>query len=317
MVPRPSPLYTSIIPMLPGTRSRYLPGQKNPIGATSTLASAVHGTYSCVYAWQLGRAPAATAGAGAAAMIAAAVATAVSAGVAHALASSPAEEPPPAGGQMDYEQWREKQRRRVAVQAKCAEIFHLFDSDRDGRLDLHEMQSLAARTGGELRADEYAMVCREAGCDPAAGLSGDGLLRVYTGLGLGDADADYAALGLDRAVGAGSPPSPNSGGSRLTVAEVARLKGKVSRLSAQHYQLPDRADTKEGAASILTPKTLHNLWAEMPALLRVQTWALVYSLHGHGASMQTLLARARNIAPTLLLVQTRAGDVFGCVVSED
>ena len=39
-------------------------------------------------------------------------------------------------------------------------------------------------------------VCNAAGCSPPAGLDAVGLTRIYTDLGLGNIDDDFAALGL-------------------------------------------------------------------------------------------------------------------------
>ena len=80
-----------------------------------------------------------------------------------------------------YAQWRAVQQQRCSAApsfaaeqlpgghhdhttaAKCAAIFRAVDADRDGLLNCAELQGLAARTGGDLHADEYARCCR---CDP-------------------------------------------------------------------------------------------------------------------------------------------------------
>ena len=73
-------------------------------------------------------------------------------------------------------------------------------------------------------------VCKAASCDPAAGLTEPGLLLVYTALQLGDADADFAALGLAAGSGGGG------GGGHLTVAQAALLKRRFARIAARHYR---------------------------------------------------------------------------------
>ena len=45
-------------------------------------------------------------------------------------------------------------------------------------------------------------------------------------------------------------------------------------------------------------------------------WSLVYSLARHGASLNTLLAKAKTVAPSLLIIEDGRGCVFGAYVSE-
>lgn len=83
------------------------------------------------------------------------------------------------------------------VVKKSGLIFAWMDTHGDGHVRHASMQRLAMQTGdGQLSADDYAMVCRLAGCDPARGLSAAGLLRVYTDLDLGDVREDFELLGL-------------------------------------------------------------------------------------------------------------------------
>lgn len=63
------------------------------------------------------------------------------------------------------------------------------------------------------------------------------------------------------------------------------------------------------------PKYLQTLVPEidacLPAYHRGYDWKLLYSLAHHGCSLHSLLAKVRDQAPTILVVETARGDVFG------
>jgi hypothetical protein len=57
----------------------------------------------------------------------------------------------------------------------------------------------------------------------------------------------------------------------------------------------------------LVPK----LEACLPVYHRGYDWKLLYSLSQHGCSLHTLLTKVRDQSPTILVVETARGDVFG------
>lgn len=60
-------------------------------------------------------------------------------------------------------------------------------------------------------------------------------------------------------------------------------------------------------ATTLVPK----LEACLPSYHRGYDWKLLYSLGQHGCSLHTLLTKVQDEAPTLVVVETARGDVFG------
>lgn len=65
------------------------------------------------------------------------------------------------------------------------------------------------------------------------------------------------------------------------------------------------ADPHVGAKLVL------KLEASLSMRFRGYDWQLLYSLAQHGASVHTLLRNVRNESPTLVVVETTRGDVFG------
>ncbi|TYZ63722.1 hypothetical protein PybrP1_003691 [[Pythium] brassicae (nom. inval.)] len=63
--------------------------------------------------------------------------------------------------------------------------------------------------------------------------------------------------------------------------------------------------------SRLGAKLVPKLEASLSTRFRGYDWQLLYSLAQHGASVHTLLRNARGKSPTLVVVETTRGDVFG------
>eukprot|EP01052_Picozoa_sp_SAG31_P003081 SAG31_NODE_115_length_24128_cov_47.693912_4_plen_1815_part_00 len=121
--------------------------------------------------------------------------------------------------------------RKVTAQDR-KQVDAIFDwlnhADGSGFVKCGMMQKLAGVTGGELSADDFALICDLTGCDPRQGLSKAGLLSCYTELSLGDLNEDYRLLGLDR--------SSISGQMTAMRAASKMLKGRDTRSHATEQQ---------------------------------------------------------------------------------
>ena len=80
-------------------------------------------------------------------------------------------------------------------------------------------------------------------------------------------------------------------------------------MSAPPPPLPPPPMTAQ--SEILSPRQAGQLEACLPPEQRGSKWKLVYSLSAHGASLETLLAKARAVDVALLVVRDTAGCVFG------
>ena len=67
---------------------------------------------------------------------------------------------------------------------------------------------------------------------------------------------------------------------------------------------------------VLAPRVARALEAALPDRTRGRRWCRVYHLSKDGSSLNTLLRRARGLAPTLLAVQCERGEVLGALVSD-
>jgi hypothetical protein len=94
---------------------------------------------------------------------------------------------------------------------------------------------------------------------------------------------------------------------RMSFPQAAMLVTRFKSRALRQYTLPEIF----GAEHVLDERKLSALWHGLPPRLQVADWELVYGLDRHGASMATFYRRAARMAPSLLLIQTTSGVVFG------
>lgn len=78
---------------------------------------------------------------------------------------------------------------------------------------------------------------------------------------------------------------------------------------------PSSVRTPSGSEMLSTEQAAV-LASHLPSSYAGYKWILVYSLAKHGASLETLLAKCRTAAPTLLAIKDSKGTVFGGYVSD-
>ena len=77
------------------------------------------------------------------------------------------------------------------LREKSDAIFGRFDLDCNGFLNYKEISLLGAATGGEIPEIAFGSICEEINEDPTHGISSNGLFKLYTTAGMGDADRDF------------------------------------------------------------------------------------------------------------------------------
>lgn len=99
-----------------------------------------------------------------------------------------------------------------------------------------------------------------------------------------------------------SPPlSPSSG-----------KVGTCRALGREVFKTPKM----EGSSSLLSELDVRRLAVAMPPRYHMGKWTLEYSMKRDGVSLHTLLRKAVNKAPTLLVFKDRGGGIFGCYAAE-
>lgn len=76
--------------------------------------------------------------------------------------------------------------------------------------------------------------------------------------------------------------------------------------------MPNKSEKSE----ILNDHQISALVRELPSMIKMCDWRLVYSLNRDGISMLTFFERCKRSATTLLVVQDQRGTVFGGYCSE-
>ena len=69
-------------------------------------------------------------------------------------------------------------------------------------------------------------------------------------------------------------------------------------------------------SSIFTPSMLAELEKALPMSSQGNDWALLYSIAEHGASLHTLLTLVKRRSPTMMVIQTACGCIFGGYASD-
>ena len=69
-------------------------------------------------------------------------------------------------------------------------------------------------------------------------------------------------------------------------------------------------------SNIVTPEMVDQLQRVLPVVSRGNAWSLLYSTSQHGASLHTLLTLVQRQKPTLLILSTNKGHVFGGYATE-
>ena len=70
------------------------------------------------------------------------------------------------------------------------------------------------------------------------------------------------------------------------------------------------------ASDVITEADVGDIEAALPWAYKAHDWALVYSLHTHGSTLETFLTNAAREAPTLLLIRSAHDEVCGVFASE-
>lgn len=68
---------------------------------------------------------------------------------------------------------------------------------------------------------------------------------------------------------------------------------------------------------LLTPEDAAFLAPALPTRCLLKDWAVAFSTHEHGYSVASLLSRCRGVGPTLLVVETEAGELLGGFAPRD
>ena len=101
-------------------------------------------------------------------------------------------------------------------------------------------------------------------------------------------------------------------GAKLSLGATVTVAARMRAKALQHYTIPDLVgEDEDPTTGLLNRRALHSLWEVVPAMQRVESWSLIYGLAQHGAMLTTLLTRAHTIAPSLLVVKTTDGRMFG------
>lgn len=90
---------------------------------------------------------------------------------------------------------------------------------------------------------------------------------------------------------------------------------KTRSQSADNFPSPDCRDRINAESTTLAYKELVALWNWLPERMTMATPTLAYSSNEHGISLTTFYTRCEKYEPTILVIKTTQGEVFGAYCS--
>ncbi|XP_064638457.1 GTPase-activating protein skywalker-like isoform X2 [Lineus longissimus] len=97
-------------------------------------------------------------------------------------------------------------------------------------------------------------------------------------------------------------------------ASCDSLDLKVSKSMSGGFELRTIGDQR---SSLVSGEQLQAIWQWLPTRMTVYQPEMLYTTHEHGTSLKTLYSRVEDREPTLIVVKTSNGEVFGAYCSAD